>query len=163
MPLVDQPFADTFAFSRARASAYVDAAGDPAEAAVDVPRFDHALDGTPRGLLIEGRPQFGAADRLTVVDGDWAQPGGTVLHEYETPAGEVRRRAIYAPDDPSSAVDGCLNAKGRHRRIAYVPGFLKNRGGRVRWRDLLWDLPGLVFAEAGVALTPITDKPLLEG
>lgn len=163
MPLVDLSFAATFVFTRAREAAYVDSAGAVATAAVDTPRFDHTGEAEPRGLLIEGRPQTGAPDRLTVIDGDWAEPGGTVLHEYETLAGETRRRAIYAPDDPRSAVDGCLNAKGRHRRIAYVPGYLRNRGGFVRWRDLFWTLGGVVLADAGVALAPITDKPLLEG
>ncbi len=162
MPLVDQPFAETFTFARARAADYVDAAGAGATAAINVPRFDHDEAGAPRGLLVEGRPQF-AADQLLVVAGDWSAPGGTVLHEFETPAGEIRRRAFYAGADPRVAVNACLNAKGRHRRLAYVPGHLSNRGGYVRWRNLFWSLAGVMMAEAGVALGARADVPLLEG
>ena len=163
MPLVDQPFGDTFTFVRDRAAECRDATGAVVEVAADAPRFDHTAEGQPRGLLVEGRPQFAAADRLEVIDGDWAVAGGTILHEFETPAAVIERRAWYAPDDPLGAVRACLNAKGHHRRIAYVAGYLPNRGGFVRWRDLFWNLGGVVLADAGVALAPITDTPLLEG
>lgn len=163
MPLVDQPFADTFAFSRARAAEYLDAAGLPAEAAVDAPRFDHTAEAVPRGLLIEGRPEFAAADRLSVQAGDWAVKGGTVLHEYETPAGTIERRAWYALNDPGSVVDSCLNIKGRHRRIAYLTQALPNRGGMVRWRDLLWSLGGFISAGGDDVLGAADDIPIIEG
>lgn len=163
MPLVDQPFADTFTFSRARAADYLDPDGETATAAVDVPRFDHDDAGAPRGLLIEGRPQYDAADRLSVADGDWVTARGTVLHEIETPAGVVERRAWYSAADPVSLVAGCLNAKGRHRRIAFVPGHLRNRGGFVRWRNQHWNLGAVLLAEAGVLLAAEAGVALLEG
>lgn len=162
MPLVDQPFAATFTFARARTAAYVDAAGAVQVAAIDAARFDHDLAGAPRGVLIEGRPQYSAADRLQVVDGDWAVPGGTVLHEIETAAG-VERRAWYAPTAPRATVNACLNAKGRHRRLAYVPTYLPNRGGFVRWRDRFWSLGALVLVEPGVTVGVQTNIHLLEG
>lgn len=163
MPLVDQPFADTFDFARSRTAPYLDATGAAQVAAVDAPRLDHDEDGAPRGLLVEGRPQFSAADQARVVEGDWAIPGGTVLHEIETVAGVVERRAWYAPADPRGTVNACLNAKGRHRRIAYVPGYLPNRGGFVRWRNLFWNLGAIVLSEPGVAIAVDDNKLLLEG
>lgn len=163
MPLVDQPFADTFAFTRARAAAYVDAAGDPAEAAINVPRLDHDDAGTPRGLLVEGRPQFGDADKITVETGDWISAQGTVLHEIETPAGVVERRAWYSESDPAGLINGCLNAKGWHRRIAFVPRHLSNRGGFVRWRNQHWTLGGVLLVETGNAVAAEPAILLLEG
>lgn len=162
MPLVDQPFADTFTFSRSRTADYIDATGAPAVALINAARFDHDVSGQPRGLVVEGRPQFSAADRLQVIDGDWAVPGGTVLHEIETAAG-IERRAWYAPADPEGTVNACLNAKGRHRRLAYVATYLPNRGGFVRWRDRFWTLGGVVLAGPGVAIGIDDIKMLLEG
>lgn len=163
MPLVDQPFAATFDFARARAAAYRNAEGALVQAAIDAPRFDHSPSGAPRGLLIEGRPQVSAADRLTVSTGDWSEKRGTVLHEYENAAGEVVRRAWYALHDPVSAVNACLNAKGRHRRIAFCPVFIPNRGGWIRWNNLRWDLGGLVEAEPGGVVAATETFILLEG
>ena len=163
MPLVDQPFEDTFDFNRDRTAPYVDADGVAQVAAIDVPRFDHDEGGSPRGIFVEGRPQFSAADKLQVVAGDWATPGGTILHEIETPAGVIERRAWYAPSDPRGTANACLNTKGRHRRIAYVPGYLPNRGGFVRWRNLFWSLGSIVLSEPGVAIAVDDNKLLLEG
>lgn len=163
MPLVDQPFADTFSFARLRIAAYVDAAGDAASAAKNAPRFDHDVDGAPRGLLIEGRPDHWRPDRLQVEDGDWAVPGGTVLHIFETPQGETRQTAWYAQTDPKGAVDACLGAKGRHQLIAYVPGYLRNRGGYVRWRRRTFDLGGILLSEPGIAIGAADTIHLLEG
>lgn len=163
MPLVDQPFGETFVFSRARAASYLNAQGQRAAAAVDQPRFDHSPAGAPRGLLIEGRPEVTQADRITVVDGDWAVRQGTVLHEIETPAGVIERRAWYSEASPAEVVDGCLNAKGWHRRIAFVPTQLPNRGGFVRWGNHFWNLGGVMLVEPAVALGVAGDVPLLEG
>jgi hypothetical protein len=163
MSFVDQPFADTFDFARARVAALRGPDGLPATAAIDAPRFDHDAEGSPRGLLVEGRPEFGAADRLTVKAGAWETARGTVLHEYEAPDGEVRRRAWYARTDPRAIVDACLGVKGRHRLVAYVPGHLKNRGGEVRWRDRLWALGAMILVDAGELLAPVDDTPFIEG
>jgi hypothetical protein len=133
------------------------------EAAIDTPRFDHAEDGTPRGLLVEGRPETGQADVVMPLDGAWAVAPGTVLHEYETPAGEIRRRAWYARRDPRSVIASCLAAKGRHRLIVHVPGHLKNRGGVVRWRDRFWTLGAAIAADPGTVLGVEDDVPLIEG
>ena len=105
MPLVDQPFADTFAFSRGDTGAYRAAGGVEQAAGVNVPRFDHDADGAPLGLLVEGRPLRWSPDRLSVQDGDWAVLRGTVLHEFVPPGGTVERRAWYAPLEPVAAVD----------------------------------------------------------
>lgn len=165
--LVDLPFEDTFMFSRGREADYTDAAGAPATAAIDAPRLDHSGPGVPRGLLVEGRPQTGFADRCIAQDGDWyaGLDRSTVLHEYETAAGQVRLRAWYADRaGPRQIVEACLNTKGWHRLIAVVPGHLPNRGGEVRWRDKFWSLGGLVVAEAATVLAvDIAGKILIEG
>lgn len=163
MPLVNAPFEDSFIFSRARAAPYRDATGAQATAPVDQPRFDHGVDGAPRGLLIEGRPEFGQADRLRTVAGDWAVPGGTVLHCWEDEAGVEQRRAWYAPADPKATLDGCLNLKGRMREIAYVPTYLPNRGGYVLWRKSIWSLGAVLAVEDGVALGVTSTIMMLEG
>lgn len=163
MPLVDQPFADTFSFVRGWTASYLDQAGEAAVAAANVPRFDHDASGAPRGLLLEGSPERWHPDRLQVEDGDWAVAGGTVLHIFETPAGETRQNAWYAKADPKSAVDACLSAKGRHQLIAYVPGYLRNRGGYVRWRRRDYALGGILLSEPGIAIGAADNIPLLEG
>lgn len=163
MPLVDQPFADTFVFSRGDRGAYRDADGVDRIARMDVPRFDHDADGAALGLLVEGRPLRWSPDRLSIQDGDWAEPRGTVLHEFATPDGTVKRRAWYAPTDPAAAVDACLSIAAHHREIAYLPTLLRNRGGYVRWGRRDWSLGGLILAEANVALVQTAALILLEG
>lgn len=163
MPLVDQPFSDTFTFSRRRAAAYGNWAGIEAIAAKHEPRFDHNSAGIPRGLIIEGRSDQWFPDRLEVRSGDWSSPAGTVLHTLEDIDGQLRHMAWYAPVDPISAVNACLNAKGYHHRIAYVPVYLRNRGGFVRWRRTDYVLGGLLKSETGVVLAAAADVPLLEG
>jgi hypothetical protein len=160
---VDQPFADTFDFTRARVAPYRAATGLITDAPADAPRFDHDPTGTPRGLLVEGRPQFDAPDVLTARAGGWEVEGGTVLHEYETSDGEIRRRAWYARVAPRSVVNACLAAKGRQRVIAYVPGHLPNRAGQVRWRDRFWSLGAGLAAGGGDVLGVQDQIPLIEG
>ncbi|HRD46824.1 MAG TPA: hypothetical protein PLF78_10115, partial [Caulobacter sp.] len=78
--------------------------------------------------------------------------------------GEIRLRAWYAGrSGPREVVEGCLNTKGWHRRIAVVPGHLANRGGEVRWRDKFWRLGGVLTVEPATALAPMTATMLLEG
>lgn len=160
---VNPPFGDTFVFTRFRPARYRDSDGLKAIAVIGAPRFDHRPDGRPRGLLVEGRPQTRFADRLSPRAGAWAVDGGTVLHEYETPDGEVRATAWYAPVDPQSAVAGCLNLKGWHRLIAYVPGYLKNRDGYVLWRRRQFNLGGLIATDPGAVLSSNGKIIMLEG
>lgn len=163
MPLVDQPFYDTFIFSRGCAARYRDADGVWQLAAKNIPRFDHDATGAPLGLLVEGRPDEWRPDRLRVLDGDWALDAGTVLHIFETPQGDMRRNAWYTPFDPKAAIDACLGAKGWHRLIAYVPGYLRNRGGYVRWARQDYALGGVLLSEPGIAIGAADTIPLLEG
>lgn len=156
-------FVNSFTFSRARIGEYRDQTGAVATAPIDTPRFDHDAEGRPRGLLIEGRPEFGQADRLRVVTGAWAVAGGTVLHRWEDDAGIEQHRAWYAPSNPQATIDGCLNLKGRMREIAYVPTYLPNRGGYVFWRGVIWELGGIVAAQDGVALGVTSTVMMLEG
>lgn len=158
-------FADLFTLTRLRAALYRDSAGVLQEAAINAPRFDHLVDGTPRGLLIEGRPQFNFADYLAPKLAAWPSTPGTVLHEYETPEGEIRRRAFYAAD-PSTVAGGLLNAKGWHRRIGVVAGYLKNRGGYVTYLDEAYQLGGVLAVAPYVLLdasASATAAPLIEG
>ncbi len=163
MSFVDQPFADTFDFARDRVAPYRASNGFIGDAAPGEPRFDHTVEGTPRGLLVEGRPEFGQADVLKAKTGAWEAKDGTVLHEYETPDGELRRRAWYARANPRSVVNACLGLKGRHRTIAYVPGRLPNRDGQVRWRNRFWFLGAAVAAGVGEVLGAQDATPLIEG
>ena len=163
MNLVDLPFAQTFDFTRRRPAACLGPDGQEVTLGRDLPRFDHDAAGVPRGLRVDGRPSTWWPDLLKVKAGDWAQPRGTVLHAYETFAGERVNSAWYAPTDPKAAVDACLKRAGRHRRIAYVPTFLRNRGGFVRWRQTDWRLGGLVSPDDGAVLAVDDDLILLEG
>ncbi len=163
MTMVDLPFVDTFTFTRGRTAPYLNAAGDMVLAPIDQPRFDHSSDGEPRGLLIEGRPEFDQADRLRILDGAWNVAGGTVLHHWQDDAGVEWRRAVYAPSDPMGTVNGCLNLKGHIREIAYVPTYLPNRGGYVMWRRRAWELGGVLGVQPNVALGVTANIMMLEG
>lgn len=163
MPLVDQPFADTFTFSRGCRARYRDATGQSLVASLDQPRLDHNGSGEPLGLLVEGFGMTVAADRLEAIAGDWTAQHGTVLHELLDETGQLQRRALYAPRHPRAALNACLNMVGWHRRIAYVPIYLKNRGGFVRWRNAHWTLGGALAAEEGVLLAATDSVPILEG
>lgn len=166
--LVDLPFAETFTFTRSRAADYLDAGGEPATATYDEPRFDHAVDGQARGLLVEGvwPPPESDACRIRRLDWDGlTAERGTVLHEYETLAGGIRRRAWYARrGEMADIVDACLNTAARHRLLAAVPVFLANRGGEVRWRDRFYELGGVLMADDVYGLAETTDNhPIIEG
>lgn len=163
MPLVDQPFEATFVFARARRAPCRNAAGRQVLIPAHQPRFDHDRSGRPLGLLVEGRPATRRPDVLTVRAGDWAVDSGTVLHELETPAGALERTAWFARRDPRPVVDACLSRPGRHRRIVYLPGYLKNRDGQVRWRNLDWTLGGVLLARTGEAFSPGAGHLLIQG
>lgn len=163
MNLVERPFDVTFAFARGRQAQHRDATGELVRATRNAPRFDHDEAGAPRGLLIEGRPESWTPDRLRVRAGDWATGPGTVLHAMEAPDGALRFTAWYCVHDPVAAVNACLRLKGRHRLIAYVPGFLKNRDGAVYWRRQLYALGGVLETEPGVILATTNERLVLEG
>lgn len=154
---------DQFDFTRGREAPYRNAAGAIVTAGVDEPRFDHDQNGVLIGLLIEGRPQTRHADQLVSKPGGWAAGKATVLHEFITPAGQLKRRACYVVGDHRATVDGFMNTKGWHRLIAVVAGHLKNTGHAVRWRRLEWTLSAIIAAEAGVAVGVTADILLLEG
>ena len=159
--LMDLPA--SFVFSRGRAAPYRSDTGQIVMAAADVPRFDHDAQGRPLGLLIEGRPQTRHADVLTCKPGAWETGKATVLHEFTTPAGELKRRACYVLDDHRATVDGFMNTKGWHRQIIVLPGHLKNIGGAVRWRRFDWVLSAILAIEPGVAVGVTPETLLLEG
>ncbi|MGH7027367.1 hypothetical protein [Brevundimonas sp.] len=163
-PLVGLPFAETFTFTRSCAATVRDANGAPVVVGVNAPRFDYLAPGLRGGLLVEGPPLIAAADRLRVIEGDWAVPPSTILHVWRPPGGEVTYRAWYAgSNQAASIVNACLAQRGHHREITSVPLHLPNEGGFVRWRDQSWSLGGLILAEAGVALGQTPDRILLEG
>lgn len=163
MALVDQSFDAIFTFSRGSTGPYRNAAGDTVTAGLDQPRFDHAESGRPLGLLIEGRTGSRSPDQLRVKGGEWAAGPGTVLHVYLDHAAETVRTAWYSNNDPAAALDACLNVQGHHQMIAFVRGFLANRGGFVRWRRQVFTLGGILIAQPGTALGSSDDNLFLEG
>lgn len=169
MPLlVDLTFAETFTFQRTRLADYIDAAGEPATATYNEPRFDHSAEGLPRGLLVESAWPPSESDVCRIQRLDWdglTADRGTVLHEYETAAGSIRRRAWYARrGEMADIVDVCLNTIAHHRLIAAVPVFLANRGGEVRWRDRFYELGGVLMADDVYGLAEAADThPIIEG
>lgn len=152
-----------FVFSRGRIAPYRDAAGAVVNAGVDEPRFDHDAKGKLIGLLVEGRPETRDPDRLASKTGAWATGKATILHEFITPEGKLKRRACYVTANHRATVDGLMNAKGWHRQIAVVAGHLKNVGGAVRWRRVTWRLGNVVGLDADTALGVTPDILLLEG
>lgn len=159
MPLVDQPFDETFTFVRRTEAPYVDADGEEQSAPRHTPRFDHDPDGAPRGLLIEGYPMLDRPEICRVRAGDWSDPiHTTVLHEFEDQDGLIHRRAWYAlPIDLTVIVNACMNTWAHQRRIAVLPGHLRNRGGFVRWRRTDYDLGALILADDNLGLTTAGD------
>jgi hypothetical protein len=168
MPANSGTFADLFAFSRASTAEYRDATGTLQIAAVDAPRFDHSSDGTAMGLLLAGSPEQAEPDRLPLAaDLPDAPALGTVLHDYVTPAGKRRMRAIYSRN-PRAMIEGLLALKGHHRRIGFFPTFLpRTRAeGRptspVMFGGEAWEMAGLIMVAPLTALdTGSAHNPLL--
>lgn len=152
MALVNRPFELSFAFSRSVAGAYRTDAGLAAIAPPGAPRFDHDMNGEPLGLLVEAGARLGEGDRLQVVTAGWAFLGeATVLHAFTPIGGGLTHRAFYTLD-PRATVDALLGAAGYHRSIGAVPGFLRNKGGLVRYRSIDWRLPGAMVTPSGEAV-----------
>lgn len=145
MDLVKRPFGETFTFSRPGPADYTDANGDPQTAAANVARFDFAPGGILKGLLVEPGSGFGQHDAIVTVDGWQGDDMGTVLHEIEED-GVVRRVAFYSRT-MKATVDGRLRAAGHHRSIIAIPGFLRNRGGYVRFDRRNWQLGRAIAIE----------------
>lgn len=155
-------FADVFSFGRPTSAPYTDATGRVLTAAPDQPRFDHVAGGLSAGLLVETGAALGQGDRVRAIGGSWAAlPTATILHDWTDPQG-ARTEAHYATD-PLAMVNGCLAAVGHHRRIAVIPGYLRNYGGWVWALGQRWTLPPLIAAGNGAAIAAGTRRALIGG
>ncbi|VWX62572.1 hypothetical protein [Sphingorhabdus sp. 109] len=169
---IDQSdFAVAFTFARPLAAAYRDANGDSQSAAIDTPRFDHDSDGNPLGLLVEGGPYLGQADR-TLIDPlmlpeNIVGEEVTILHSMTDIDGTIIRRAWYSRD-AIAMINGLLAIAGRHAEIGLIAGFRENKGepdetGYVRYRGQSWHLVPLISATGGVFLADAAGRPLIGG
>ncbi len=165
MRLVGLTFEETFVFARPIAAEHRDAAGEIVEAAIDAPRFDHDEAGARLGLLVEGGPYFGAADRVSVPPGDWEIAGpATVFHELAGEDDVPVRRAYYTRSARAS-VNAILATAGHHRQIGAAAGHFRNLGGHVRYREQIWQLPVAIGDGDGAFISDgdDPDRPLIEG
>lgn len=154
-------FAEAFGFQRLRTAPYRNAAGQTVDAGANVPRFDHAADGAPLGLLVEGLPQHNAPDlTTTLIEG--LPEKATVLNAVLLPDGQLLRRAVYTAGDPAGAMDAMLRTRGRHREIAVLAGHRPNLGGYVSWRRQAWALGGLIAISPAVVLAAVAGTPFVE-
>jgi len=157
-----------FAFTRPTAAAYRNAAGAIVLAGADAPRFDHLVDGTARGLLVEPGLQLGQADRVRLdplmLPEDILAGRVTILHALDQGAGLVRR-AWYS-ENAKATIDACLSIAGHHQAIGVIAGFRARQGGRfepgfVRYRRISWSLTRILAANAGAALADDDGHPLI--
>ena len=159
-------FDELFTFSRARSGQYTDATGESLEAAINVPRLDFE-SGAAKGLLIEGRGVSYYVDACGLA-GDLPNTPtlGTILHEYITAMGDLRRVAIFTRT-PQATLAARLAICGHHRRLGYFPQFLsrdlERPGGPVRFSGLDWEMAGLVLVDELTALDLGAEKLLIEG
>jgi hypothetical protein len=158
-----------FSFSRPIAADFVSAAGTIQNAAVDAPRFDHDTNGDPLGLLIEGGPVLGQADRVKIdplmLAEDIVGQEVTVFHARTMPDGTVERRAWYSRD-AIATINGLLAGVGRHHSIGLIAGFRENKGGPeetgyVRYRGQSWQLAELLAVGDGKLLSDEAGRPLI--
>lgn len=140
-----------FDFVRPTVAAFVDEDGAMAEAAIDAPRFDHLVDGTSIGLLIEPGDAFGQADRARLQLDAIGATVSTVFHARREVDGTIVRRAWYSRN-PQATIDACLGQEGHHLSVGAVPGYRPNLGGFVRYRDIDWQLTDLIGAGESIAL-----------
>lgn len=145
-------FGIAFDFTRPLAADYRNAAGAIVEAAIDAPRFDHDEAGIALGLLVEGGPYLGQADRARLdplmLPEDYPGSEMTVLHARTLAGGSIERRAFYTRD-AKAMIDALLNGAGHHRSVGVIAGFRENKGGFVRYRGQSWYLPELLATGAG--------------
>lgn len=165
MSLVKRPFADSFAFARPVAAAHRDANGVLVNAGVDQPRFDHDDQGNPKGLLVAPGVVPGEHDAIATAAGWDNEAPGMILHEYDQ-GGEIRRVAFYTVRLKDMA-DACLRHAVHHREIIAVDGYLRNRGGYVRYDGRNWDLGDALAIQSGPLASPVladgAGRLLIEG
>ncbi len=172
--LTQAQFAIAFDFARSEAGTYRDASGVAVNGTVNVPRFDHDIEGMPRGLLVMAGYELGGGDRVTIKTAalpedvfDLLTPQAadvTILHRF-APAvaddGQWReiRRAWYSRN-AKAAIDALLASSGHHLEIGLVRGFRRNINGEVRYRDQVWQLAGVLLT-GSAALTDGQGRPLI--
>lgn len=158
--LVGYPFDLAFQFTRPIAAAVRDDTGALGVVAANQPRFDHDVDGKRIGLLVGPGRTLSQGDRCAVIAGDWEIKGpATVLHEYAGEDGVIVRKAYYTAG-VRAMVNSALTIAGHHRVIGAVPGYLKNRGGEVRFRERNWQL--VEALGTGVADEALEDGSLVD-
>lgn len=164
-------FVATFNFTRPVPAQILDATGAAQTIAIDLPRFDHAEDGTPLGLRIGKGAQFGQGDAAQLKEVALPEPldgqPATILHRFSDDTGAEHRRA-YFTRNAHSLVNALLATDVWHAELGVISGFLPNRGaegtaGHVRYRQNSWDLPVLLGDGAGGALSDNGDRALLGG
>jgi hypothetical protein len=145
-------FNQAFDFSRLRSAPYRSSTGQMLIAAIDQPRLDHDLDGTPLGLKVEGNPDTVDVDLCRLVAGQLALGRATVLHEFINHLGQGFLKAYYT-QAASVLINGLLSYRGWHRRLAVVADWLpESESGRINWRGDIWMLPGVLSASPNTAL-----------
>lgn len=153
-------FTDAFTFVRPNSASYTDAAGRVHVAAPNEPRFDYGAGGVAAGLLVDDGGELGQADQVRAIGGAWAAlNAATVLHEWSDVHG-THATAHYSTT-PLAMVNGCLAAMGHHRRIAVIPGYLRNYGGWVWALGRRWNLPTLISAGNGAAIAAGARRALI--
>lgn len=161
--LAAEHFPFWFDFTRPTQQPYTDADGAPQTADVDEPRFDHAGDGTPLGLLVERGAALGQSDKAVLQAGAldaYLEIDCTVLHARILDDGTVERSAWYT-HDPETTINAFLGTVGHHASIAVIPGYRENKGGYVRYRGFSWYLPGFIAVGDGSVLSDEADRPLI--
>lgn len=152
-----------FTFARAEAGTYRDASGSAVVAPVNVPRFDHAEDGTPLGLLVDRGSDIGQGERLALdplilpvelVESDKPEDRmATVFHRWLPEGATAERRDAWYTRNAPAAIDALMRQAGHHRAIGVTRGFAIQRNGEVRLRTGSWRTAGYLLATPGAALT----------
>lgn len=167
-------FATAFDFGRTEAGTYRGPDGVAINGVSGEPRFDHDIEGSPRGLLVKAGYELGGGDRVAIKTTalpvgvfDQLTPGAsdvTILHRYapavtDESAWTEIRRAWYSRN-AKAAIDALLASEGHHLEIGVVRGFRRNIGGVVRYRDAVWQLAGVLLV-GSAALTDGEGRPLI--
>ncbi|RYY25230.1 MAG: hypothetical protein EOP62_14305 [Sphingomonadales bacterium] len=152
-------FATLFDFKRPHVADYRNANGAIVTAAIDAPRFDHDLAGSPIGLVVEPGPDLGQHDRVSLAAAIAIDGPATVFQAITLPDGSTLRRAVYTRD-VTATVNALLRVAGRHQAIGAVGGFIAIRNGAVRYRGKSWTPPAVIAADAAL-LAGGHDRPML--
>lgn len=149
-----------FDFARSEAATYRNAQGNLVTAPVNVPRFDHAGDGTPLGLLVGRGSDIGLRDRVAIdplilpaelVESEEPEERMATVFHCWLPEGEtVERRDAWYTRNTAAAIDALMRQPGHHRTIGVVRGFAPQRAGEVRLRARSWRTAGYLAAGTGV-------------